>query len=422
MAKKKKKDKNKKSRFIQRLILHADSEYDPFVQFTKLHIPSIKFIEVHMPGMYQRYKDLVTPSEVSAEFHLFAFMTMIAASVGDKLYYVEGNDIVYLHIWTMFLGLSGAARKTTAINPVAKILAAMKTIKILASSGSPEGFREELRDADGVGFRKDSELGTLLGGLKRDYMKGATDEFCEIYDPTSVPLKRRLSSNKHAKEIRHCALTWLAATTMDSLNKCSGHAQIAGGFLPRWNIVFGGPPEALIPFRSAKPKEEFCKFVEDMLEMQPQDETECTFSIGAKRAYTKWYNENRMVGEEGFIGNFRIRILEVVKKYACLIGHVRHRSEVLQSDMVIAIRFGDYFLESAKRLVEQEISESQFEGDCQKILRAVGRLEEKKIKATQRELMRTTKLNKFDFSRIIDTMMERGDIVMNEDKTWSTEK
>lgn len=364
---------------------------------------SIPHLEACLPPLYSEYKDLVTPSEVPNEFHVFGFMTMISALVGDHIYFEEGNDTIYPNLWTLFLAPSGIGRKSTAINPIAKILAKTHKVQFLPSRGSPEGFFVALHDFGGVGMRRDSELGTLLGALQRDYQKGFADELCELYDPLAAPIVKRLT--KSTIEIPKVAMTWLAATTPSSLNKCSGHEQIAGGFLPRWNIVFGTQSKNLISFRPRKSPGYLNTFVRKLIALYPQDKIRMSFSQPSRKIYHRWYVREHKT--EGQLGTFLVRIYEVVKKYAVLAAFLEGRDEVCSRDIVTASEFGNYFIHSAKRLLSYELSENQFDGNCKKIKVAIKRLE---THATTRDIMRGTHLKKRDFELCIDTLYASGEI------------
>jgi hypothetical protein len=378
---------------------------------------SITELEAQMPELYREYLQLVTPSEVSYEFHIFVFMTMISALVGDKVYYREGNDIIYPHLWTLLLGSSGIGRKTTAFSPAVKILAKTGKVKLLASKGSSEGFFKELAEHEGVGLLRHSELGSLLGALKKDYMGGFADELCELYDPAPAGLVKRLANETISVE--HYAVSWIAATTPDSLNKYDAYERIACGFLPRWNIVFGGPPGTLIHFRQAKCSDYFDTFVNRLKAIYPAETYEIKFGDDAMTIHKKWYDEHRSNLQDGQLGSFEIRILEVVKKYAVLLSFLNGRDEVSKDDMTLAIIFGNYFFSTATRLITTEITENKFEHDCQRILKAIRRFREKGKPRKERELLRNITFPKRYFLLCTETLEARGDIVHSiENKTW----
>lgn len=371
---------------------------------------SISHLEACIPTLYPEYKELVTPSEVPNEFHIFGFMIMISALIGDRIYFEEGNDVIYPNLWTLFLAPSGIGRKSTAINPIAKILAKTKKVNLLPSRGSPEGFFIALKDFGGIGLRRDSELGSLLGALQRDYQKGFVDELCELYDPLAAPLVKKLT--KATIEIPEVAVTWLAATTPDSLNKCSGYERIAGGFLPRWNIIFGTPSKNLISFRQRKCPDYFDKFVRKLIKFRPENKIRMSFSAPSQRVFHRWYVKHHGVG--GHLGTFVVRIHEVVKKYAVLIALLDERDEVCSRDIVAASEFGNYFIHSAKRLLSYELFENRFDSSCKKIKSAIKSLEES---ATAREIMRRTHLKKKDFELCVDTLFASGEIGIG-DSIW----
>ncbi|HUU19763.1 MAG TPA: DUF3987 domain-containing protein [Sedimentisphaerales bacterium] len=378
---------------------------------------SITNLEAQMAPLYGEYKQLVTPSEVSEEFHLFVFMTMISALVGDKLFFREGNDVIYPHLWTMLLGSSGTGRKTTAFSPAVKVLAKTGKVNLLAPKGSAEGFFKELVEHEGVGLLRHSELGSLLGALKKDYMGGFADELCEIYDPASASLVKRLS--QETLSVDHFAVSWIAATTPDSLNRYDAYERIAGGFLPRWNIVFGGPPNTFIHFRKAKYPDYFNKFVGKLIKPYPTESYEAKFSDDAMKVHKEWYDYYRPRIQDGRVGAFEIRILEVVKKYAVLLAFLNDRKEVSKDDMMLALKFGDYFFSTATRLITTEIAENKNELLLQKILRAIRRLKKKGKPTLRRNIMRSTSLLVRDFEIGTKTLEARGDVVHNtKDDTW----
>ena len=372
---------------------------------------SISHLEACIPILYPEYKELVTPSEVPNEFHIFGFMTMLSALVGNQIYFEEGNDTIYPNLWTLFLAPSGVGRKSTAINPVIKVLAKTKKVNLLPSRGSPEGFFTALADFKGIGLRHDSELGALLGALQRDYQKGFADELCELYDPLSAPLVKKLT--KTTVKIPEVALTWLAATTPSSLNKCSGHDRIAGGFLPRWNIVFDTPSRNLISFRPRKCPGYFDRFVEQLVKLRPKTRTRMFFSPPAQRVFHHWYVKDHNI--KGHLGIFVTRIYEVVKKYAVLLALLDRRDEVCSRDIITASEFGNYFIHSARRLLNYELSENQFDSNCKKIKVAIKHLDSN---ATTREIMRGTHLKKKDFELSIDTLYASGEINVTKGKVW----
>lgn len=375
---------------------------------------SIPYLETIIPKLYFEYKNLVTPSEVPNEFHVFGFMNMISAFIGDKIYFNEGGDTIYPNLWTLFLAPSGLGRKSTSINPIAKILSKTNVVNFLPSKGSPEGFFKALEKHKGIGFRRDTELGALLGALKRNYQQGFADEFCELYDTLPSPLKKRLSHS--TIEIPQLAITWLAATTPESLSKCCGAEQIAVGFLPRWNIVFGSESSTKISFRYQRFEDSFNNFARKLAKLYPKTKTQYTFSEASKKVYHKWYIKHHHY--RGRLGKFAVRIREVAKRYAVLFAFLDGRQKVYSRDIISGCEFSRYFIYSATRLLNTELSESQFDANCKRVKEAI-----KKLKSsTNRNLMRTTHLNKKDFLLCIDTLYASGEIGQYENDTWFIDK
>ncbi len=366
----------------------------------------IKQIEKRMNPLFWEYRQLVTPSEVPDEFHLFVFMTMLSGLVGDRVYYKEGGDTIYPTLWTMLVGESGITRKSTSFRPALRVLSKVENVNLLAPSASPEGFFKELAEYNGVGLLRHGELGTLLGSLRKDYMGGFVDFLCELYDPLPMGLKRRLS--KEIISIDRVAVSWIAATTPDSLNKCVAGSRIAGGFLPRWNIVFGSPATTFVSFRQRKTDDYFIPFTGKLKALKPAEETEIRFNEEAIEVHREWYVKKRscVVGED--LGYFHIRILEVVKKYAVLLAFLGGQDKVNRGIMETALMFGDYFYDTAERLLTTEITANPFEADCQRILKKLAQSKNGTCKV--RDLLRNLHFNTKDLVARMETLQHRGDI------------
>lgn len=392
-----------------RIILPAES-------FSDINKPSVdgegmtalvQRIEEHMPQLFHDYKGLVTPSEVPVEFHLFAFMTMMAALVGDKVSFIEGSDSIYPNLWTMLVGDSSIARKSTSFRPILNILNQTQEVNLLAQKGSPEGFFKDLQDHKGVGLMYHSELGSLLGALKKDYMGGMVEELCEYYDPSPVGLTKRLS--QETIKVEHLAVSWIGATTPDSLERCDAHERISSGFLPRWNIVLGGPPNYLLPFRPARPVEEINGYAKKLKELSSSQKTPAIeFSTSAKQIYEEWYKQHRSKTMPDKLGPFQIRILEVVKKYSVLLAFMHKRKQVEDDDMGLAIQFGEYFFKTSEQLITKVVAENKDEKNMQKILKAIASLKAQGKATNKRNCYRVVHFQKHEFDRYMETLKARG--------------
>ena len=379
----------------------------------------IREIEEAMPSLYHDYKKLVTPSEVPEEFHVFAFMTMMSALAGDKVHFVEGTDILYPNIWTMLVGESSVSRKSTAFRPVLQTLKNTKCVNLLPAKGSPEGLFKDLADHGGVGLFSHSELGTLLGAMQRDYMSGLPDELCEYYDPCSTGLMKRLSQEEI--HVDHLSISWIAATTPHSLEECEAYDRIASGFLPRWNIVLGGPPNHLLPFRPAVPVAELAAYAEKLVKLIPKEITQIKFGPAARQLFVSWYAAHRPKVPTGPIGYFHTRILEVVKKYAVLVSFAHGRSQVEGDDMALAIKAGEYFMVTADQLITKVIAENRDEKYMRKIKDAIRHLKAQKRPRDARNLYRAVHLKKRQFDEYAETLTARGEIEVTNGQFRLTE-
>lgn len=374
-------------------------------------------IEQNMPAPYQKYKALVTPSEVPLEFHPFVFLTMISAIIGDKVYFIEGTDKIYPNLWTLLIGESSVSRKSSAIRPALSTLEKMDSIKLLSSRGSPEGIFEEIVKNDGVGLLSHSELGSLLGGLKKDYMRGLTEDFCEYYDPLGAKLKKKLISKDSF--IAHLAISWIACTTQTSLSQhvTASDDRIASGFLPRFNIVFGTTiTDDLVPFRPPKEQakqDTLLKKLTDLSIRLGKSPVEFTFSQEAVQVFSTWYNDKRREmtdnPPDGVVGYFWTRALEVAKKYAAIFAILKGKPNIIdKASMKQAILIGEYFLASSQRLIEREIPASCDDRIMQQIFKVVEKFTKKKGCAEYRDIIAYTHTTKKKLEPYLDTLKEQG--------------
>jgi len=378
----------------------------------------ISEIEKRMTPLYHDYKKLVTPSEVSNEFHLFVFMTMISAAVGYRIWFDFNGLPVYCNLWTLLLGESSLSHKSTAMRTAAWLLKEIGNVALLPTDGSKEGFYMALFENEGTKLLQEDELGSMLGSLKRDYNSGFMDFLCKTYD-TLIPMEKQLVSKTIV--IKKPQFTWLAGTTLSSMNRYDASGNIGGGFLPRWNVVFGSDPQEVYPFTKRRSPGFFDDFLNEMREIfSPDNKTyprgESRFSPDAQKVYSAWYNETYPYGGTGGVASFTIRIFTVVKKYALLLAFLRRQSTVDVAPMSLAIDIGEYFLKTAERLIIKELHANDFEGTCQKIANAIERAGKEETPATGRQILRYCRdMGKKTRDYCLETMLQRGDVVFEDD-------
>jgi hypothetical protein len=168
------------------------------------------------------------------EFILAAGLASLSATVGRQLWFGLGKRKWYPHLWLMLLAPAGV-RKSTAVNAsIEAVRWARGTEALLPSRWSPEGFYEALKDCPD-GFWDVGEIAGFLRSAGRDYMAGARQELCDVWD--SKRIYRRLKKKGDSTEVDFPAPTAIASGRLTDFADAAGLTDFRSGFFSRWLIV-----------------------------------------------------------------------------------------------------------------------------------------------------------------------------------------
>jgi Protein of unknown function (DUF3987)/CHC2 zinc finger len=223
-----------------------------------------------LPGCVQEgfageYLDLLKDTtEAPASFHMAALMTAAGCLMGRDVS-IKHPRLVYGNLFTLLIGGTASARKTTALQFAADLAmgAALKlgvTIKPLYGIASVEGLALAMTDRDGTPLRVFAIEDEFRSLLKKGQQKGVAN---------MIPRLTELYNHLPAFEVntradRICVngffLSLAAASTPAWFADSLTDLDIGGGFLNRW-CVFTGQAERPIPRPAPVDRERWKKLV-----------------------------------------------------------------------------------------------------------------------------------------------------------------
>jgi hypothetical protein len=171
-------------------------------------------------GISHEYGEIVGPlTEASRTYHLAAFLTAVGAALGRSVY-LQHAGTIYPNLFTVIVGPSGGARKSTALDFCIQFLEKINTeIGIERTIDSREGFIQRLQDVakekkrigEGVcALVRLGELRSLIDKTRMEGLRNIVPALCDAYDcPSSLVVQTRQNPLK----VESPTVSMFAATT-----------------------------------------------------------------------------------------------------------------------------------------------------------------------------------------------------------------
>jgi len=170
------------------------------------------------------------------EFHYAAAYSLLSMITNRCAVVKMSHGDIYSNIWTLCLGISTIARKSTALKIGRDIARYHDAESELPSSFTPESLIEELTDNSRVWWIKD-EIGTLLSSMqKKQYMADMRDFLNEIYENQDYRRKLRTKRSNVRTEfiISKPYTTFFFATTPETFSEQTSTGDLTSGWLLRF--------------------------------------------------------------------------------------------------------------------------------------------------------------------------------------------
>mgnify|MGYP001609899771 CR=1 FL=1 len=189
--------------------------------------------------------------EVPRAFHFWAAMSLLAASVADRVWLEKLKTPLPPNLYVILLGPS-AVGKGTAIDVATKF--ATPRMNLYAGSTTAPALIDYMAAGasrpDGTRTVENSRVWLVMSELAKNIGSGeVADDFIKFltdyYTPSVVP--RRKGTRTHGQRVLHGhCLNWLAGTVPEWFRRALGPDVIEGGFMPRSLVVRGGYAKARV--------------------------------------------------------------------------------------------------------------------------------------------------------------------------------
>ena len=250
-------------------------------------------------GISREYGEIVGPlTEASRTYHLAAFLTGVGAALGRTVY-LQHAGTIYPNLFTVIVGPSGGARKSTAIDFCIQFLHKINPeIGVERSIDSREGFIQRLQD---VGKTQKStggtcalvrlgELRSLIDKTRMEGLRNIVPALCDAYD---CPPSLEVHTRQNPVSVVCPTVSMFAGTTKRWIEGLS-EEDMEGGLGNRISWVPGEPGDA-IPHPPARDWPRWDQLVVTVRERVDQwrakGSSKFTFSAETRPAWEKIYGE-----------------------------------------------------------------------------------------------------------------------------------
>lgn len=188
-------------------------------------------------------------TDAPREYHEAGAFTILSGILSGVVKIPTSAGTLRTNLWFMLLGETTISRKTTCQKMAISLLEEVDKDAILATDGSVEGVLSALetrRNRASI-YHKDEFAGLLEAMVKRDYLAGSMEHFCQLYD--SQHLRRLLKSGN--VDIRDPVFIIFGGGIREKIYWNLSSMHIESGFIPRF--IFVSPEVDLTDLRAAGP-------------------------------------------------------------------------------------------------------------------------------------------------------------------------
>jgi hypothetical protein len=379
-------------------------------------MPTFPLDVIPKSGVIREHIDLIFPPnqeplvEAPIQFVYASILSTLSTISGRRSWTPWfGSKKLYCNAYILLIGESTLTRKTTCIGYCRGYLEDMCLADpsidsfIFPSAGSPEGIFEELsRKSQGIFIF--SEFSSLTDLLEKKYASDLKGFLTDLYD-CGYPQTKTLSGKRKIIVQNYCP-NMLAGTALDWLEKASNTQDFKSGWYTRFLFVWGEDTGLVFPFPRKNNDKKRMQIVQDLIDIHKLPSGEIELSDKARNAYADFYAENRKL-EDTAVKTMNVRLFDYTIKIAMLNALSDKRRKVEEEDMLKSIKFIDWLMINNARLMEDHISFGIWDTEIKKIRNVI----KEKGEVTRRDIMRALHLNSRQVGLVIDTLLERDDVV-----------
>jgi hypothetical protein len=362
----------------------------------------------HFLEPYMEYAEKFTDSP--KVWHYRIAICILSTIVNRKVYIRQGHRKVFPNIWMLIVAKSGWFRKSTAISIGEDVLRQVDATLIMPKEFSKEKLIEEMAERP-QGIFMAYEFATFMGAISRDYNLGTQSFLTELFD-CPEQYDRKLKEKTFV--IRDPFINILGASTIDWLVGSIKNQDVMGGFLPRFIISSFSEKDKVLarqPIADFAVRDRLVKVLKKMAIVQG----EFKFSPEAEEYYQKWFMDYVSYSEKqpNMLHPFHVRLAAYAEKMALLFCIDSGGNKIIsREDVKGACTFIEAITMETAKFMDDEMSFGYFEKNqktIEKILKA-----KHPNQVLHSELLRRSKLSKFDFQRVIDTLKDGNSIEAEE--------
>ena len=386
-----------------------------------------------MKTFVEKYVDYASKlTEAPRIFHYYMAYMMLSNVVGKRAICNYSDYGAGPNLWMVFIGASSTARKSSSWKIGLDILEKANAGDLhktrIHSDGSYEAWIEALAervDKDGVAraMLVFDEYKRLHDWITRDYSSPLETIFTSAYDQTE--LTRRVGTRDKGRTftIPHPYINIVAASTLTWFNKSVTQAQILSGFIPRFNIICSDDAGPLLPRRPTPDYTAQGELIDELQAIKNAILGEFTYTDEAGALYDKFYRDMKRPGGKvskasDVMAPFYSRRLADVHKYAMLNCIIRHDAsrKMNKDDVESAIEEQiKNVLMFTNSVIDDKMTNGPFQENRLRVYDLIKKNSGMNGGAPHSIILRSSKLDKQTFDRIIQTLDEEESILINRE-------
>ena len=304
------------------------------------------------------YIDIMTDvTEAPASYHFFTFMTVVGMSLNRNVYVKLGLDRVYPNLWTMIVGQTGRARKSSTIKkgrdllfriaPDIQILSSMATWEGLLLAMSRKEEEPDLKCEKTIVCM--SEFDSLLKRSRNEAIAHLIPNLCDLYD---CPDDAKNSTKGSPIVVKNPFLSIIAGIQPEILEKSFQAGDVNGGFAGRFIYVYDVSDKE-IPFPIWNKQTEYNVLIQNLAYIKSKNcvEKEITMYSAFRTIWDAFYHEYRTPnGDPALLLQLNDRMQNHVLKMAMIFAVLDGESEIKEYHLTDAINIGYWLMNNNRKL------------------------------------------------------------------------
>ena len=347
------------------------------------------------------YSDSISASPL--EYLLTSQIATLSGAIGKFPYFEITKSLnIFLNVWAVLIGPSSIMRKTTAINHsieelsrIAKreyknyiekynkyqrkiseakenkikdfnIPVPLRDYYLFPNDSTIESLSEILSKSK-RGLLVHSEFGSLLTQLNRGYSGDSKQFLTTVYDvPETYEVSRATKENTF---LERPFISILGASTIDWIKENSNPSDLRSGFLARFLYSIRNKPDKkfipLLKLKELTKQSEFYINTREIYEYlisyrepfqieltQDASNLHCDYDKESFYEMLNYTNENE--------ASFKARLSIYTLKFAGIIAITERRNVITVNDMRDAIKISEYYKKNIERLLNNEMTQTEF--------------------------------------------------------------